>query len=61
MNRYIQRVVIIGSMSYWEKLLNGVSQGYVLGVVVFNLFINDLVDGTESTSADTKLNEVTDT
>lgn len=56
-----QRVVVDGISSVWRAVSSGVSKDLILGLILSNIFINDLegveVEGQITFSDDTKLGE----
>ncbi|CAM4578709.1 unnamed protein product [Lepidochelys olivacea] len=58
LENHSQRVVIIGSQSYWKGIMSGIPQGLVLGPVLFNIFMNDLDSTLIKFADDTKLGVV---
>lgn len=47
--RSTQRVVVNGSIFRWRSVLTGVAQGSVLELMLFNIFINNIVSGINCT------------
>ena len=60
-----QRAVISSTESDWRPVTSSVLQGSVLGLILFNICINDLYEGIESNFSkfadDTKMGGLADT
>ena len=48
LNNRRQRVLINGTCLEWKKVLSGVSQGSILGPILFVVYINNIIDNLNS-------------
>ncbi|KAJ7425452.1 rna-directed dna polymerase from mobile element jockey-like [Willisornis vidua] len=49
LNGHMQRLVVYSSLSTWRPVMSGVSQGLVLGLNLFNIFVRDMDSGIKCT------------
>lgn len=61
----MQKATVNGSISKWRLVMGGFPQGSVLGIALFNVFVGDMDNRTESTLSmfadDTKICGTIDT
>ena len=64
-NGHTQKVAVSSSMSKWRLVTNGIPQGSLLRLVLFNIFVGDVNSGIECTLSkfadDVKLSAAVDT
>jgi len=46
---HVQRVVVTGSISRWRSVTRSVLQGFIMGPLLFNIFISDVDSGIACT------------
>ena len=59
------RIVANNSVSKWRPIMTGIPQGLLLGLLLFNIFVDDMNNGIKCTLSkftdDTKLSGAVDT